>query len=194
MQTPLHPLEGDVWVAFDRGVRAIKELGLDGPLDRWRRVRDEIHAQVCREGFDLQRSTFTQSYGSPELDASLLKIPLVGFLPASDPRVAGTVDAILLRYSPHAQEAVDGLPGGEGAFLAARSGSSTASPCSAGSPRHARSSSASSHCATTSVSSPSNTTLAQAGSQQLPTSDLTRRTHQQRLPPLHERSKPEPRR
>ncbi len=116
------------WVAFDRGVRAIEELGLDGPLERWRRAREEIHAQICREAFDRQRNTFTQSYGSPELDASLLKIPLVSFLPASDPRVAGTVDAIqselslenglILRYSPQAQEAVDGLPGGEGAFLA----------------------------------------------------------------------------
>jgi GH15 family glucan-1,4-alpha-glucosidase len=116
------------WVAFDRGVKAIQELGLDGPLDRWRRARDEIHAQVCRDGFDSDRNTFVQSYGSPELDASLLKIPLVGFLPATDPRVAGTVDAIqrelslqnglILRYSPHAQEALDGLPEGEGAFLA----------------------------------------------------------------------------
>jgi GH15 family glucan-1,4-alpha-glucosidase len=115
------------WVAFDRAVRAIEGLGLEGPLERWRAVGAEIHAEVCREGFDHDRNTFVQSYGSRELDASLLKIPLVGFLPASDPRVAGTVEAIqrelsldsglILRYSVDAQGSVDGISGGEGAFL-----------------------------------------------------------------------------
>ena len=113
------------WVAFDRAVKAVEQFGLDGPVDRWRRLRDEIHAQVCREGFDAGLDSFVQSYGSKELDASLLMIPLVGFLPADDPRVRGTVEAIerdlmrdgfVARYT--AEPAVDGLPPGEGAFLA----------------------------------------------------------------------------
>jgi GH15 family glucan-1,4-alpha-glucosidase len=112
------------WVAFDRGVKAMERFGLEGPLDRWRQVRDEIHAQVCHEGFNESIGSFTQSYGTTDLDASLLMIPLVGFLPAKDPRVRGTVAAIetnlmedgyVLRYRP--KEHVDGLPPGEGAFL-----------------------------------------------------------------------------
>jgi len=112
------------WVAFDRGVKAMERFGLDGPVERWRQARDQIHAQVCAEGFNAQLGSFTQSYGSTELDASLLMIPLVGFLPAKDPRVKGTVAAIekglmtdgfVARYLSH--EAVDGLPAGEGAFL-----------------------------------------------------------------------------
>ncbi|HYZ15563.1 MAG TPA: glycoside hydrolase family 15 protein [Candidatus Acidoferrum sp.] len=114
------------WVAFDRGVRAIEEFGLDGPLERWRGVRDEIHADVLARGYDATRGTFTQSYGSRELDAATLLIPLVGFLPPDDERVRGTIHAVerelmrdgfLLRYSPP-DASVDGFPPGEGAFLA----------------------------------------------------------------------------
>lgn len=112
------------WVAFDRAVKSIEQFGGIGPVERWRQVRDEIHAQVCREGFDSGENTFVQSYGSTLLDASLLMIPLVGFLPADDPRVAGTVEAIerelmedgfVRRYAT--ESTVDGLPPGEGAFL-----------------------------------------------------------------------------
>jgi GH15 family glucan-1,4-alpha-glucosidase len=112
------------WVAFDRAVRTVETQELDGPIDRWRALRDEIHQNVCECGFDDELGSFTQSYGSKELDASLLLIPLVGFLPVSDPRVRGTIDAIerglvehgfVLRY--RTQESVDGLPPGEGVFL-----------------------------------------------------------------------------
>jgi GH15 family glucan-1,4-alpha-glucosidase len=112
------------WVAFDRAVKAVERHRLDGPADRWRALRDEVHEQVCREGFDPQLGAFVQSYGSKHLDASLLMIPLVGFLPAIDPRVRGTVEAIertlvtdsfVNRYTPDPN--VDGLPPGEGAFL-----------------------------------------------------------------------------
>ncbi|MER5575462.1 glycoside hydrolase family 15 protein [Streptomyces massasporeus] len=115
-----------VWVAADRAVRTLErhpELG--GDLDGWRALRDEVHQEVCEKGYDTERNTFTQSYGSRELDAALLLIPRVGFLPADDPRVIGTIDAVreelahdgfLRRYSTDDGE-VDGLPGGEGAFL-----------------------------------------------------------------------------
>ncbi len=114
------------WVAFDRAVRAVEEgrHGLGGPVATWRRIRDEIHADVCRNGYDATRNTFTQSYGSTEIDASLLMLPIVGFLPIEDPRVVGTVaaverelvrDGFVLRYKA---PGVDGLPPGEGAFLA----------------------------------------------------------------------------
>jgi GH15 family glucan-1,4-alpha-glucosidase len=112
------------WVAFDRVVKAVEHFGHEGPVNRWREVRDTIHEQVCRQGFDSQLGSFVQSYGSKELDASLLMIPLVGFLPATDPRVIGTVAAIerlLLRDGFVARydtsSAVDGLPPGEGALL-----------------------------------------------------------------------------
>jgi GH15 family glucan-1,4-alpha-glucosidase len=113
------------WVAFDRAVRSVEEHGLDGPVDRWRAARDEIHAQVCDRGYDASLGSFVQSYGSAQLDASLLLVPLVGFLPADDPRVAGTIaavehglieDGFVLRYRTHA-DGVDGLPSGEGVFL-----------------------------------------------------------------------------
>ena len=112
------------WVGFDRAVKAVERFGLAGPAERWKRLRAEIHADVCREGYDLERKTFTRSYGSRALDASLLMIALVGFLPATDERVQGTVAAIerelvkggfVARY-PTAG-AADGLPPGEGAFL-----------------------------------------------------------------------------
>ena len=112
------------WVAFDRGVRSVEEQGLDGPADRWGAVRDSIHAEVCERGYDDTLGSFVQSYGSQELDASLLMIPLIGFLPASDPRVRGTIegverellrDGLVLRY--RTRTGVDGLPPGEGVFL-----------------------------------------------------------------------------
>ena len=112
------------WVAFDRAVKDAEVFGLDGPVERWRQVRDAIHAQVCAAGFDARANTFVQSYGSPHLDASLLLIPQVGFLPPDDPRVRGTVDAIernlvvdglVFRYST--ATTVDALPSGEGTFL-----------------------------------------------------------------------------
>ncbi|MCY1141619.1 glycoside hydrolase family 15 protein [Actinoplanes sp. Pm04-4] len=114
------------WAGFDRAVTAVHRHGLDGPIDRWRSIRDDIHAEVCAKGFDTDRNTFTQSYGSAGLDAALLLIPRVGFLPTTDPRVAGTIDAVqrellqdgfLLRYRPE-HDSADGLPGTEGAFLA----------------------------------------------------------------------------
>lgn len=115
------------WVGFDRAVRTVEELGLvDEPVDRWRAVRDQIHADVCEHGFDAERNTFTQFYGSEGLDAALLLIGQVGFLPWDDPRVIGTVDAVqrelsqdglLLRYHTHADDRVDGLPGEEATFL-----------------------------------------------------------------------------
>jgi len=113
------------WVAFDRAVRMAEENRLKAPVARWRRVRQQIHDDVCAKGFDPARGTFVQSYGSKELDASLLLLPLVGFLPPEDPRVRGTVEAIerelvidglVRRY--HTERGVDGLPPGEGAFLA----------------------------------------------------------------------------
>jgi GH15 family glucan-1,4-alpha-glucosidase len=112
------------WVAFDRAVRTVEEQGLDGPVDRWRKLRAQIHAEVCDRGFDESLGSFVQSYGSKDVDASLLLIPLVGFLPADDARVRSTVevverellrDGLLLRYRTH--EEVDGLPPGEGVFL-----------------------------------------------------------------------------
>ncbi|HKA62226.1 MAG TPA: glycoside hydrolase family 15 protein [Methylomirabilota bacterium] len=113
------------WVAADRMVRAIEESKLDGPAERFRRLRSDIHAEVCREGYDSVRNTFTQYYGSAQLDAALLLIPQVGFLPPSDLRVVGTVEAIqrelvrdglVMRYVSD-ERAADGLPPGEGAFL-----------------------------------------------------------------------------
>jgi GH15 family glucan-1,4-alpha-glucosidase len=115
------------WMAVDRAVKDIEEYGLDGPLDRWQALRDEIHQEVCEKGYDAKRNTFTQYYGSTELDASILMMPLVGFLPPRDSRVVGTVEAIqrelthdgfVLRYDSVNSEHVDGLTGREGAFLA----------------------------------------------------------------------------
>ncbi|MFI6010760.1 glycoside hydrolase family 15 protein [Streptomyces sp. NPDC051243] len=116
-----------VWVAADRAVRTLEtNPSLKGDLAGWREFRDEVHREVCEKGYDAQRNTFTQSYGSRELDAALLLIPRVGFLPPDDPRVIGTIDAIraelshngfLRRYSVDGTT-VDGLPGSEGTFLA----------------------------------------------------------------------------
>jgi GH15 family glucan-1,4-alpha-glucosidase len=119
------------WVAFDRGVQAA-EAGMLGPVDRWRELRDIIHQEICEEGFNPRRGAFTQYYGSAELDAAVLLIPEVGFLPPTDPRVISTVEAIqrelitdglVRRYqlpepTVDSGPAVDGLTGSEGAFLA----------------------------------------------------------------------------
>jgi GH15 family glucan-1,4-alpha-glucosidase len=113
------------WVVFDRAIRLAERFGLDAPLERWRATREQIHAEVCERGFDPERRTFTQYYGSEALDASVLNIPLVGFLPGTDERVGGTIDAVrrelgrdgfVSRYSTAQTD--DGLPGGEGQFLA----------------------------------------------------------------------------
>ncbi len=115
------------WVAFDRAVKAVERHGLPGPLGPWKQLREEIRAEILTRGWDDERATFTQHYGSSELDAALLMIPQVGFLPADDPRVLGTVAAIerelmsdgfVQRYTQHPDSDVDGLPPGEGAFLA----------------------------------------------------------------------------
>ncbi|MGC0408784.1 GH15 family glucan-1,4-alpha-glucosidase [Streptomyces sp. SAI-163] len=117
------------WVAVDRTIKLIESGDADGPLERWKQLRDDIHRDVCEKGYDKERNTFTQSYGSQELDASLLLIPQMGFLPPDDKRVIGTIEAIqrelstsdgfILRYPTDGKdEGVDGLPGDEGAFLA----------------------------------------------------------------------------
>jgi GH15 family glucan-1,4-alpha-glucosidase len=112
------------WVAFDRAVKDAQADGIEAPIERWQQVRDAIHAQVCEKGFDMRSNTFVQAYDSLQLDASLLLIPQVGFLPPDDARVRGTIEAIerhlvvdglVLRYSTDTD--VDALPAGEGAFL-----------------------------------------------------------------------------
>ena len=113
------------WVALDRSIKSAELFGLEGPLDRWRMLREQMHAEVCARGFDTKLGSFVQSYGSEQLDASLLLIPIVGFLPPDDARVRGTVAAIESRlmseglvYRYDTAETRDGLPPGEGAFLA----------------------------------------------------------------------------
>jgi len=113
------------WVAFDRSIKSAETFGLSGPVEEWRKLREEISVDVCAKGFDAAQNSFVQSYGSKQLDASLLLLPWVGFLPVSDPRIKGTVAAIenrllrdgfVMRYET--EQADDGLPPGEGAFLA----------------------------------------------------------------------------
>jgi GH15 family glucan-1,4-alpha-glucosidase len=113
------------WVAFDRTIKSAEAFDLEGPVDHWRKLRAEIHAEVCEKGFDPTVGAFVQAYGSKRLDASALLIPSVGFLPPEDARVQSTVAAIerrlvkngfVLRYDTAASQ--DGLPPGEGAFLA----------------------------------------------------------------------------
>ena len=112
------------WVAFDRAIKSVEKFGLKGPVGRWRELAKEIHDQVCREGFDRELGSFVQSYGSKHLDASLLLLPCVGFLPCHDPRMRGTVKAIEQRLlvdgfvRRYELAADDGLPPGEGVFLA----------------------------------------------------------------------------
>ncbi|MDE2240002.1 MAG: glycoside hydrolase family 15 protein, partial [Rhodospirillales bacterium] len=113
------------WLAFDSAIRSAQEFALEGPIERWKNLRDRIHAEVCLKGFDKKRNSFVQYYGAKGVDAALLLIPMVGFLPANDPRIAGTVkaieeellqDGLVLRY--RTENGVDGLARGEGAFLA----------------------------------------------------------------------------
>jgi GH15 family glucan-1,4-alpha-glucosidase len=112
------------WVALDRAVNAVEMYGLDGPVEQWRKLRQVVHDQVCTHGYNAEIGSFTQAYGSKELDASLLMVPLVGFLPIDDPRVVGTIEAVqrelvvngfVARYN--SSSGVDGMPGGEGTFL-----------------------------------------------------------------------------
>jgi GH15 family glucan-1,4-alpha-glucosidase len=113
------------WLGFDRAIKSAETYGLPGPLDHWRQIRADIHADVCARGFDAERGSFMRAYGSKNLDASLLLLPAIGFLPPDDPRIRGTVEAIerelvvdglVLRYNT--ATASDGLPAGEGVFLA----------------------------------------------------------------------------
>jgi GH15 family glucan-1,4-alpha-glucosidase len=112
------------WVAFDRGVQAVEKHGLEGPAERWRRIAAQIKAEVMARGFNPELNSFVQSYGARHVDASLLMLPLVGFIRADDPRMCGTVDAIQERlmvdglvHRYDTESGVDGLPAGEGAFL-----------------------------------------------------------------------------
>ena len=113
------------WVAFDRGIKTCEQFGLEGPVEAWRRLREEIHRDVCTKGFDREQNSFVESYGSNLLDASLLLLPAVGFLPATDPMVADTIRAIerrlvrdgfVLRHDPSEIDPEQGPL--EGAFLA----------------------------------------------------------------------------
>jgi GH15 family glucan-1,4-alpha-glucosidase len=113
-----------MWVAFDRAVRAVEEFGLEGPVGDWRAIRDRLHAEICRRGYDPDLGAFVRAYGEKDLDAATLLIPLVGFLPPEDPRVIGTIraiqerlcdDGLVRRYDTMQVE--DGLPAGEGLFL-----------------------------------------------------------------------------
>jgi len=115
------------WVAIDRGIKSVEEFNLEGPVDEWRKLREEIHSEVCEKGYNEEVGAFTQYYGSTALDASLLMMPLFGFLPATDPRVKSTIekiekdlteDGFVLRYRAASAGQVDGLSGREGAFLA----------------------------------------------------------------------------
>src|SRR5438309_1929996 len=143
------------WVAFDRAVRSVEEFGLPGPAERWRGLREHIHADVCRNGFDAELNSFVQSYGAKQLDASLLLLPLVGFLPADDPRITGTVAAIekfllrdcLSRVTTR-RAPLTACPGTKGPFSRAASGSPITTSCKAGMPTPGRCSSGFSTCAT----------------------------------------------
>ena len=113
------------WAGVDRAVRTVENHHLPGPLSRWRALREHIHTDICTHGYNAERGSFTQSYDSDHLDAALLLLPRVGFLPYDDPRIVGTIEAVraelsydglLLRYLPKRSD--DGLPGGEGVFLA----------------------------------------------------------------------------
>jgi GH15 family glucan-1,4-alpha-glucosidase len=114
------------WVAIDRAVKAVEQFGLEGDVEGWKALREKIHEEVCAKGYNPKRQAFTQYYGVDQLDASLLLVPLVGFLSASDERVRNTVeriqqelvvDGFVLRYAPSDSASVDGLPPGEGSFL-----------------------------------------------------------------------------
>jgi GH15 family glucan-1,4-alpha-glucosidase len=158
-------------VAFDRAIKAVERFGLPGPVERWRQRRAEVHAEVCHSAWDRERHTFTRAYGSRGLDASLLLIPLVGFLPGGDARVRGTVEAIerelcedrlVRRY--RTDEDATACPRARVPSWPAPSGSWTRSRWSGGATRPGRSSSGSSACETTWGSSPRNTTHAAVAS------------------------------
>jgi GH15 family glucan-1,4-alpha-glucosidase len=117
------------WLSFDSAVRLAERFELEAPIARWKRIRARIHKEVCDQGYDKRRKTFTQYYGSQELDAAVLMIPIVGFLPGTDERVTGTIDAVrqelghdglISRYSTSGTD--DGLPGPRRSSLPARSG------------------------------------------------------------------------
>jgi hypothetical protein len=157
------------WVAFDRGIKAAEQYMLPGPVPRWREVRARIHDDVCRRAWRPKLGHFAQSYGSDDLDASLLLIPMTGFLPCSDPRVRSTIEAVqrdltldgfVQRY--RTRRALDGLPPG-GVFLACSSGSRTRCACSTGTTRRARYSGACSGWSTTLACSPRNTIRRRSG-------------------------------
>lgn len=157
------------WVAVDRMVKAVEQFGLQGPVERWRRLREAIHQEVCRAGFDRDRNTFVQFYGGKELDASLLMIPLVGFLPPNDSRVKGTIEAIerdLLSMVSCFD--IEPIPRptlflmAKGPFSLAHSGSPTASPYWDESAMPPNDSKGCWICATMSVYSPRNTILCQS--------------------------------
>ena len=121
------------WVAFDRAIRSVEQFGHDGPVDAGARCAGDMHREVCERGYDAERGTFTQSYGSPALDAATLMIPIVGFLPPDDPRVIGTVEAVQRELcatgscsATTRDDADDGLPPGRARSCPARSGSPTA--------------------------------------------------------------------
>jgi GH15 family glucan-1,4-alpha-glucosidase len=114
------------WLAFDRMVASATDYKLEGPVEEWRQARDEIHADICANGYDAASNSFVQYYGASVVDAALLQIPMLGFLPADDPRVLGTIarierelleNGVVYRYRTDGANA-DGLPGHEGAFLA----------------------------------------------------------------------------
>jgi GH15 family glucan-1,4-alpha-glucosidase len=113
------------WVAFDRAIKSAENFKLTAPLEHWRKIRDQIHADVCARGYDPELGTFVRAYGTKELDASLLLLPAIGFLPADDKRILGTIEAVESKlvvdgfvYRYHQAESEDGLRGGEGVFLA----------------------------------------------------------------------------
>jgi GH15 family glucan-1,4-alpha-glucosidase len=114
------------WVAFDRAVKTIETYGSKGPVERWKRAREDVRAEVLAKGYDSERGAFVQHFDTKELDASALMLPLVGFLPATDQRMIGTIEAIqrelshdgfVFRYASDTATAIDGLPAGEAAFL-----------------------------------------------------------------------------
>jgi GH15 family glucan-1,4-alpha-glucosidase len=159
------------WVAADRAVKAVDELGLPGDVERWRRLRDEIHAEVCARGFDQQLGAFVQHYGSKDPDASLLMLPVVGFLPARDPGSSGRCDSSRSGSSATASSCATppsarstGCPAARARSCCARSGSPTTSSCRGAMTRRWRSSSGSSPSATTSACSPRSTTPARDAS------------------------------
>ena len=112
------------WVAFDRAIKTVERYGLQGPVEKWRKLRDTIHAEVCEKGYSQKMGAFTQAYGSDKMDASVLLISLSGFLPPDDPRIRGTIDAVervLLKdgfVKRYINDNDDGLQGVEGAFIA----------------------------------------------------------------------------